>query len=102
MKARFKHIREAQVLSFEVEPYTDIDITELHFFLKDLQYLRYNFEVFSAMSLFDLTTNEKEDMARVDAYLDMRDVCIAYQERTRKVSQEQNQVPTSSEPSRST
>ncbi|KAM2302548.1 hypothetical protein ACFX1S_033341 [Malus domestica] len=36
MKARFQHIREARVFSFEVEPYTDIDITELPFSLEDL------------------------------------------------------------------
>ncbi|KAM2302549.1 hypothetical protein ACFX1S_033342 [Malus domestica] len=49
------------------------------------------------MSLFGLTTNDKEHMARLDAYLETRDVCIAYHERTRKASQEQNQVPTPSE-----
>ncbi|KAM2089188.1 hypothetical protein ACFX1T_033174 [Malus domestica] len=98
MKARFQHIREARVLSFEVEPYTNIDITELPFFLEDLQYLRYNFEVFSAMSIFGLTTNEKEDMARVDTYLDTRDVCIAYQERTRKSNKIKRVMSTSKIP----
>ncbi|KAM1480210.1 hypothetical protein ACFX2I_027381 [Malus domestica] len=36
MKARFQHIREAKVHSFEVDPYTDIDIAELPFSLEDL------------------------------------------------------------------
>ena len=49
MKARFQHIREARVLGFSVEPYTDIDSSELPFSLEDLQYLRYHFEVFSAL-----------------------------------------------------
>ncbi|KAM1473617.1 hypothetical protein ACFX2I_029728 [Malus domestica] len=39
MKAKFQYIREARVLGFEVDPYTNIDIAELHFSLEDLQYL---------------------------------------------------------------
>lgn len=88
MKARFQHIREARVLSFEVEPYTYIDTAELFFSLEDLQYLWYHFEVFSAVSFFSLTVDEKEYVVRLDAYLDTRDACIAYQEQTRKASQE--------------
>ncbi|KAM1304566.1 hypothetical protein ACFX2F_022213 [Malus domestica] len=48
------------VLSFEVDPYTDIDIAELPFSLDDLQHLRHHFEVFSTVSFFDLTTDEKD------------------------------------------
>ncbi|KAM1757612.1 hypothetical protein ACFX11_006849 [Malus domestica] len=58
LKARFQHIREARVLGFEVDPYTDIDAADLHFLMEDLQYLRYHFEVFSAVSLFGLTVDE--------------------------------------------
>lgn len=47
------------------------------------------------MSLFGFTTNEKKCVARLDAYLDTRDACIAYQECTRKASQKQNQTTTS-------
>ena len=60
MKARFQHIREARVLGFEVDPYTDIDTADLPFSLEDLQYLQYHFELFSAIALFDLTADEKE------------------------------------------
>ena len=52
MKARFQHIREARVLGFTVNPFTDINPG---FSLEDLQYLRYHFVVFSAVSLFGLT-----------------------------------------------
>ncbi|KAB2599983.1 hypothetical protein D8674_010254 [Pyrus ussuriensis x Pyrus communis] len=47
---------------------------------------------FLVVSLFDLTTNEKECVARLDIYLDIRDTCVAYQERTRKALQAQDQV----------
>ncbi|XP_050136130.1 uncharacterized protein LOC126611831 [Malus sylvestris] len=60
MKAKFQHICEARVLDFEVNPYTDLDTTELIFSLEDLQYLRHHFKVFSAVSLFGLTADEKE------------------------------------------
>ncbi|KAM2068863.1 hypothetical protein ACFX16_000443 [Malus domestica] len=33
-KARFQHIHEARVLSFEVNPYTNIDDADLHFSLE--------------------------------------------------------------------
>ncbi|KAM2096521.1 hypothetical protein EV1_018576 [Malus domestica] len=72
MKARFQHIQEAKVLGFEVDPYMDIDIAELPFSLEDLQHLRYHFEVFSAVSLFGLTVDEKDRVARLDTYLDTR------------------------------
>ncbi|KAM2206433.1 hypothetical protein ACFX1S_025817 [Malus domestica] len=48
--------------------------------MKDLQYLRYHFEVFSAVSLFGLTADEIACVARLDAYLDTRDARIHYQE----------------------
>ncbi|KAM1734117.1 hypothetical protein ACFX11_019650 [Malus domestica] len=80
LKARFKHIREARVLGFEVDPYTDIDAVDLPFLFDNLQYLRHHFEVFSAISLFGLTVNEMECVARLDAYLDIRDARIMYQE----------------------
>lgn len=98
MKARFQYIREAQFLGFEVDPYTDIYGADLLFSLADLQYLPYHFEVFSTVSFFGLTIDEKEHVARLDAYLVTRDACIAYQERTRKALQVQDQVLTSSEP----
>ncbi|KAM1024505.1 hypothetical protein ACFX2C_037777 [Malus domestica] len=82
LKARFQHIREARVLGFEVDPYTDIDAADLPFSLEDLQYLRYHFKVFSAFSLFDLTVDEIERVARLDAYLDTQDACIMYQEQS--------------------
>ena len=87
MKARFQHIREARVLGFEVDPYTDIDTVELPFLLEDLQHLRYHFEVFSAVSLFDLTADEENRVARLDAYLDTRNARIAYKERAHNVLQ---------------
>ncbi|KAM1440206.1 hypothetical protein ACFXTO_013993 [Malus domestica] len=80
LKARFQHIREARVLGFEVDPYTDINAADLPFSLEDLQYLRYHFEVFSAVSLFGLTTDEIARIARLDAYLDTRDARLHYQE----------------------
>ncbi|KAM1980458.1 hypothetical protein ACFX15_037070 [Malus domestica] len=83
LKARFQHIREARVLGFEVDPYTDIDAADLPFSMEDLQYLRYHFEVFSAVSLFGLTTDEIARVARLDAYLDTRDARIHYQEQAR-------------------
>ncbi|KAM2620250.1 hypothetical protein TB1_036299 [Malus domestica] len=86
LKARFQHIREARVLGFEVDPYTDIDTADLPFSLEDLQYLRYHFEVFSVVSLFGLTADEIARVARLDAYLDTRDARLHYQE--------QVQVPT--------
>ncbi|KAM2057914.1 hypothetical protein ACFX16_030550 [Malus domestica] len=51
--------------------------------MEDLQYLRYHFEVFSAVSLFGLTTDEIARVARLDAYLDTRDAWIHYQEQAR-------------------
>ncbi|KAM2268646.1 hypothetical protein ACFX1S_046745 [Malus domestica] len=36
LKARFQHIREARVLGFEVDPYTDIDAADLPFSMEDL------------------------------------------------------------------
>ena len=98
MKARFQHIRDALVLGFEVDTYTDINTADFPFSLDDLQYLWYHFEVFLAVTLFGLTANEKESLVLLDAYLNTRDVRIAYQEQTRKALQEQNQVPMSSEP----
>ncbi|KAM1011807.1 hypothetical protein ACFX13_047872 [Malus domestica] len=98
MKARFQNIRKAKVLGFEVDPYMDIDIAELHFSLEDLQHIRYHFEVFSAVSLFGLTTDEKDRVARLDAYLDTRDARITYEERVRKTLQGQNQTPDASGP----
>ncbi|KAM1556892.1 hypothetical protein ACFX10_040376 [Malus domestica] len=80
IKDRFQHIREAKVLGFEVDPYTDIDIAELPFSLEDLQHLRYHFEVFSTVSLSSITANETERVARLDAYLDTRNARIAYEE----------------------
>ncbi|KAM2989391.1 hypothetical protein FF2_003381 [Malus domestica] len=80
LKARFQHIRETRVLGFEVDPYIDIDAADLPFSMEDLQYLRYHFEVFSAVSLFGLTTDEIARVARLDAYLDTRDAWLHYQE----------------------
>ncbi|KAM1945424.1 hypothetical protein ACFX13_000415 [Malus domestica] len=80
LKARFQHIREARVLGFEVDPYTDINAADLPFSLEDLQYLRCHFEVFSAVSLFGLTTDEIIRIARLDTYLDTRDAWLHYQE----------------------
>ncbi|KAM2824925.1 hypothetical protein COP1_034776 [Malus domestica] len=48
--------------------------------MEDLQYLRYHFEVFSAVSLFGLTTDEIARVARLDAYLDTRNARLHYQE----------------------
>ncbi|KAM2855994.1 hypothetical protein PS2_000407 [Malus domestica] len=93
-----KHIREAKVLGFEADPYTDIDTAELPFSLKDLQHLRYHFEVFSAISLFGLTVDETERVARLDAYLDTRNARIAYEERARKIRQEQSPTPYACKP----
>ncbi|KAM1941474.1 hypothetical protein ACFX13_029050 [Malus domestica] len=98
MKARFQHIREARVLGFEVDPYTYIDTAELPFSLEDLQHLRYYFQVFSAVSLFGLTTDEKVRVARLDTYLDTRNAQIAYEERARKIRQEQSPIPDACKP----
>ncbi|KAM2537585.1 hypothetical protein TB2_023119 [Malus domestica] len=86
LKARFQHIREARVFGFEVDPYTDIDVADLPFSLEDLQYLRYHFEVFSAVSLFGLTTDEIARIARLDAYLDTRDARLHYQEQVQDLT----------------
>ncbi|KAM2112170.1 hypothetical protein ACFX1R_014720 [Malus domestica] len=94
MKARYQHIHKAQVLGCTVDPYTDIDIAELPFSLKDLQYLRYHFE---AVSIFGFTIDEMERVAWPDAYLDTRDAHITYQEETRKASHKQCQVITPTE-----
>ncbi|KAM2081257.1 hypothetical protein ACFX1T_034921 [Malus domestica] len=83
LKARFQHIREAQVLGFEVDPYTDIDVADLPFSMEDLQYLRYHFEVFSTVSFFSLTVDEITRVVRLDAYHDTRDARIMYQEQAR-------------------
>ncbi|MBT0984652.1 hypothetical protein KJ032_26875, partial [Salmonella enterica subsp. enterica serovar Typhimurium] len=83
LKARFQHIREARLFGFEVDPYIDMEAAELPFSMEDLQYLRCHFEVFSAVSLFGLTTDEITRVARLDAYLDTRDARIHYQERVR-------------------
>ncbi|KAM0988056.1 hypothetical protein ACFX13_012280 [Malus domestica] len=93
MKARFQHIREAKVLDFEVDPYTDIDMAELSFSLDDLQYLRHHFKFFSAVSLFGLMADEKDRVAHLDAYLDIRNTRITYEERARKALQGQSQTP---------
>ena len=93
MKARFQHIREARVLGFSVEPYTDIDSSELPFSLEDLQYLRYHFEVFSAVSLFGLTTDEMRRVERLDAYLDTRNARIAYQEQIQATARVSESAP---------
>ncbi|KAM1131885.1 hypothetical protein ACFX19_047054 [Malus domestica] len=90
LKARLQHIREAKVLGFEVDPYTDIDIAELPFSLEDLQYLQHHFEVFSVVSLFGLTTDENDRVVQLDTYLDTRDFRIAYEERACKALQGQN------------
>ncbi|KAM1794527.1 hypothetical protein ACFX11_034992 [Malus domestica] len=37
LKARFQHIRETRVLGFRIDPYADIDATDLHFSMEDLQ-----------------------------------------------------------------
>ncbi|KAM0956066.1 hypothetical protein ACFX2A_024887 [Malus domestica] len=92
MKTRFQYIREARVLGFEVDPYTNIDITELPFSLEDLQHLRYHFKVFLAVSLFGLTVDEKDRVTRLDTYLDTRDARISYEERARKTLYEQSQA----------
>ncbi|KAB2632331.1 plasma membrane ATPase 1-like [Pyrus ussuriensis x Pyrus communis] len=65
---------------------------------RDQRWYNYNSStVFSTVSLFGLTANEKECVARLDAYLDMRDARIAYQELACKASQGQDRSPTSSE-----
>ncbi|KAM2522929.1 hypothetical protein PS1_029813 [Malus domestica] len=97
LKARFQHIREARVLGFEVDPYTDIDAADLPFSMEDLQYLRYHFEVFSVVSLFDLTTDEIARVARLDAYLDTRDARIHYQEQARILTPSTLSISTSLE-----
>ena len=98
LKARFQYIREARVLGFTVDPFTDINPGELPFSLEDLQYLRYHFEVFSAVSLFGLTADEIHRVERFDAYLDIRDARIAYQEQTRVTAQVPDPAPVSKDP----
>ncbi|KAM1764055.1 hypothetical protein COP1_003265 [Malus domestica] len=98
LKARFQHIREARVLGFEVDPYTDIDAADLPFSMEDLQYLRYHFEVFSAVSLFGLTVDEITRVARLDAYLDTRDARIMYQEQARILASIPDAIPISDAP----
>ncbi|KAM1885660.1 hypothetical protein ACFX14_038320 [Malus domestica] len=44
LKARFQHIREARVLGFEVDPYTDIDAADLPFSMEDLQDARIHYQ----------------------------------------------------------
>ncbi|KAM2856051.1 hypothetical protein PS2_000458 [Malus domestica] len=83
LKARFQDIREARVLGFEVDPYTNIDAADLPFSMEDIQYLRYHFEVFLVVSLFSLTTDEITRVTRLDAYLNTRDARIMYQEQAR-------------------
>ncbi|KAM2187308.1 hypothetical protein ACFX1X_029612 [Malus domestica] len=98
MKARFQYIREARVLGFEVDPYTDIDTAGPPFSLEDLQHIRYHFEVFLAVSLFSLTVDEKDRVARLDAYLDTRNARIAYKEQAHKMRQKQSQTPDTCKP----
>ncbi|KAM0978787.1 hypothetical protein ACFX2C_014719 [Malus domestica] len=98
LKARFQHIREARVLGFEVDPYTDIDAADLHFSMEDLQYLLYYFEVFSVVSLFSLTTDEITRVAWLDAYLDTRDARIMYQEQARILAPIPSTLPISDPP----
>ncbi|KAM1452954.1 hypothetical protein ACFXTO_002628 [Malus domestica] len=102
LKARFQHIREARVLGFKVDPYTDIDAADLHFSMEDLQYLRYHFKVFSTVSLFGLTADEITRVARLDAYLDTRDARIMYQEQARTLAPIPDTTPTSDAPEVST
>ncbi|KAM1224307.1 hypothetical protein ACFX2G_044186 [Malus domestica] len=92
-----KHIREARVLGFEVDPYTDIDAADFPFSIENLQYLRYHFEVFSVVSLFGLTTDEIARVARLDAYLDTRDARIHYQEQARILTPSTLSISTSLE-----
>ncbi|KAM1277184.1 hypothetical protein ACFX13_030320 [Malus domestica] len=65
--------------------------------MEDLQYLRYHFEVFSAISFFDLTTDEIARVARFDAYLDTRDARIHYQEQARILTPSTLSISTSLE-----
>ncbi|KAM1625196.1 hypothetical protein ACFX2K_023301 [Malus domestica] len=97
LKARFQHIREARVLGFKVDPYTDIDAADLPFSMEDLQYLRYHFKVFLAVSLFGLTTDEIARVARLDAYLDTRYARIHYQEQARILTPSTLSISTSLE-----
>ncbi|KAM2660810.1 hypothetical protein EV2_023189 [Malus domestica] len=97
LKARFQHIREARVLGFEVDPYTDIDAADLPFSIEDLQCLRYHFEVFLAVSLFGLTADEIAHVARLDAYLDTRDARMHYQEQVRDLARSTFSISTSPE-----
>ncbi|KAM2258138.1 hypothetical protein ACFX1S_003252 [Malus domestica] len=93
-----QHIREALVLVFGVDPYTDIDAANLPFSMEDLQYLRYHFEVFSAVSLFGLTADKITRVARLDAYLDTRDARIMYQEQARILASIPDIIPISDTP----
>ncbi|KAB2626090.1 UDP-glycosyltransferase 76F1-like [Pyrus ussuriensis x Pyrus communis] len=64
---------------------------------RDQRWYSYNSPtVFSAMSLFSLTVDEKERVAQLNIYLDTRDARIAYQVHARKVSQGRSRSPTSS------
>ncbi|KAM1746425.1 hypothetical protein ACFX11_013056 [Malus domestica] len=93
MKARFQHICKAWVIGFEVDPYTAINTVELPFSFEDLQYLQHHFEIFLVVSLFGLTVDEKSSVELLDAYLDIRDARIAYEERARKALQGHNPTP---------
>ncbi|KAM1188352.1 hypothetical protein ACFX2J_024177 [Malus domestica] len=53
---------------------------------------RQRIDFFLAVSLFDLTTDEKDRVTRLDTYLDTRDARISYEERARKTLQEQSQA----------
>ncbi|KAM2285278.1 hypothetical protein ACFX1S_037892 [Malus domestica] len=97
LKARFQHIREARVIGFEVDPYTDIDAADLPFSIEDLKYLRYHFDVFSAVSLFGLTADEIARVARLDAYLDTRDARMHYQEQVWVLARSTLSISTSPE-----
>ncbi|KAM1076988.1 hypothetical protein ACFX19_024863 [Malus domestica] len=59
---------------------------------KKRQRQRQRIDFFLAVSLFDLTTDEKDRVTRLDTYLDTRDARISYEERARKTLQEQSQA----------
>ena len=61
--------------------------------MEDLQYLRYHFEVFSAVSLFGLTTDKIRRVERLDAYLDTRNARIAYQEQIQATARVSEPAP---------
>ena len=60
--------------------------------------MRYHFEVFSAVYLFGLTANETKRVARLDAYLDIREARITYQEQARVTTQVPDPILVSYEP----